>query len=106
MGLKLLCDTFLKFFSLARFAKNLVSNHGTPFGLLWPHGQPLMMLGDERHAIFSPRAKVGVCADYCGGPPCMQSAVLSALSVVDSIVAHEQGRPLADEGGTISASTQ
>lgn len=64
---------------------------------LWPHGQPIRKLPSGKRAIFCPESKVGACADYCGGPPCVESAVISALSLADAIAAHRDGKPLTDD---------
>jgi len=96
-GLRMLSEAFFRTFNLDQFRKHLVTSHGTPFGLLWPHGQPIKRLPEGKRALFNPEAKVGVCADYCGGPPCVESAVVSALVLADAIAAHRDGRLLGDE---------
>merc|ERR1711920_1163428 len=79
-GLKVLSELFMETFNIEHFRRYKISSHGTPFGLLWPHGQPIRTLPGNKSAVFCPESKVGACADYCGGLPCIESAVLSALS--------------------------
>lgn len=95
-GLKALREAFFRTFGLGEYQQHMVSSHGTPFGLLWPHGQPVRKLAGGKTAIFCPEAQVGVCADYCGGAPCVESAVVSALTLADALASHRHGGPMAD----------
>jgi hypothetical protein len=99
-GLKTLLDIFILTFGLESFKRDMISFHGTPFGLLWPHGQPIRKLPNGKRAIFCPESKVGACADYCGGAPCVESAVVSALTLADAMVAHRDGKPLSNDIAT------
>jgi len=93
-GFQAMQDEFFRVFRLSSFRKNLITTWGTPFGLLWPHGQPCMRLTNQKRAIFSPEARVGVCADYCGGGPSVQAAVTSAILLAEALTAHRDGREL------------
>lgn len=92
---RMITDQFFSLFQLQPFKRQLISQLQCPFGLIWPHGRcTTRPPGDKTKALFSPAARVGVCADYAGGAPCVEAAVVSALELADALKAHAEKQPV------------